>query len=313
MSAPGLRPIFIAGCERSGTTLLGSLLGAAPGAITVPESLFRLPAMREFDRGASAAEALRRMVGHGRFVHWGVSRSPDEALAPDATFGDAMNLLVGRYSAAHGVENPRVWVDHTPCNVRHALFNAAQFPGARFVHLVRDGRAVAASLMAVNWGPNTIHAAAGFWIDRLAHGLALETCALADRTIRVRYEDLLDRPEATLRRLCDFCGLEFTPQMLAGGRFDVPEVTRYQHALVGRPPDTSRATAWEAKLSAREVEIFEHTAGEMLALLGYAPRHGLGARKMRRAERRVMAVQELLRAKVVNPYRQRRRAARAKA
>ena len=37
-----MNPVFIGGCSRSGTTLLGSMLGAHPLAITTPESPFKI-------------------------------------------------------------------------------------------------------------------------------------------------------------------------------------------------------------------------------------------------------------------------------
>ncbi|RYG21146.1 sulfotransferase [bacterium] len=295
-----LRPIFIGGCQRSGTTFLGSLLGAAPGAITVPESSFRIP----WARASNPEEALRRMRKHKSYENWRPAVE-GEALP---VFGDArelMELLVERYAEAHGTENPQVWIDHTPQNVRYATLAAEQFPDARFVHIVRDGRAVAASIMPLTWGPNTIVEAANLWINRVAHGVALETSALAERTVRVRYEDLLTAPEPTLQRLCGFCEIEFTPEMLTGGKFDVPKSTQHQHALVGKAPEAARAKAWESQLSAREIEIFESKAGELLRLLGYEPRFGFAARGPSKRESLRMAATETLRQRIVNPVRKR--------
>ncbi len=68
------RPIFIAGCDRSGTTLLGDLLGNSRWSITTPESQFihdlliqirpgQLPQPR--GRGGLAARAFSlRLLGH---------------------------------------------------------------------------------------------------------------------------------------------------------------------------------------------------------------------------------------------------------
>ena len=300
-----IRPIFVGGCERSGTTFLGALLGAAPGAVTVPESSFRYAGLRAADAGAAAPEALARMLGHAKYRNWRVAGEADPVAPTTASHRDLVETLVRRYARSREEPDPAVWVDHTPRNTRYALRIAGDFPDARFLHIVRDGRGVAASVMPLVWGPNTIRGAAEYWTARLAYGLALEGSALAARTMRVRYEDLLAAPEPTLRRLCEFCELEFRPEMLAGGRFDLPASTQRQHRLVGQPPLPSRATAWEGDLSDREVEIFEAHAGEMLAMMGYDLRYGVLARRERRAERFRMRAAEAWRGRVVNRLRKR--------
>jgi Sulfotransferase family len=69
-----------------------------------------------------------------------------------------------------GKEEADWWVDHTPTNLRFARLLTAWFPEARFIHIVRDpGRA--ASVMPLNWGPNTITEAALFWKRRMALAL----------------------------------------------------------------------------------------------------------------------------------------------
>ncbi len=305
-----LRPIFIGGCERSGTTFLGALLGAAPGAITVPESPFRQSGMRAFAQGRCPADSVARMQTHVKFGPWRAPELPNEGACPYDEFRDVMERLVRRYARAKGAESPYVWVDHSPGNMRLGPLSAARFPDARFVHVVRDGRGVAASIMPLTWGPNAIHSVGRYWIERVSYGLALETSGLAGRTIRVRYEDLLADPEAILRQLCAFCELEFTTRMLQGGRFDVPTITQHQHGLVGKPPEASRASAWERELSARQIEIFESVASEMLDLLGYPVRHGLAAKWMSKEERLSLATEEFVREHVTNPLRKWRLAAK---
>lgn len=297
-----LRPIFIGGCQRSGTTFLGSLLGAAPGVVTVPESSFRIP----WARANGPKEALRRMRQHGSYENWRPTVEV-EAVPEETDARTLMDLLVRRYASGHGIPEPNVWIDHTPQNVRYATLTAEQFPDARFIHIVRDGRAVAASIMPLTWGPNTIVEAAQLWIGRVAHGVALETSpTLGPRTMRIRYEDVVTSPESTLKALCGFCEIEFRPEMLKGGRFDVPESTQHQHSLVGRPPEAARASAWETQLTPREVEIFEAKAGELLRLLGYETRYGTGARGPSKRESLEMVTAELMRRKFANAFRKNR-------
>ena len=54
-----------------------------------------------------------------------------------------------------------------------------------------------------------------------------------------------------------------------------------QHALVGKPPDASRAEAWRKTLSPRQVELFEAEVRALLPILGYEPVYGETPRPMR--------------------------------
>jgi len=90
-------------------------------------------------------------------------------------------------------------------------------PGARFVHVVRDGRDVAASLLRRSWtGPDgrafahvsRPDAALQYWSDLSAIGIGAEE-ALGDRCLRVTYEDLVRVPKRTLTTLLRFTGLDF--------------------------------------------------------------------------------------------------------
>lgn len=179
------------------------------------------------------------------------------------------------------------------------------FPDAKFIHIVRDGRGVAASVLPLDWGPNTVERAARWWAEEMASGLALESWD-PRRVMRVKYEDLVENCESTIRRLGDFVGLEFEPAMLRADGFSLG-FRSHQHALVGSPPRADRARAWTATLSQRQVEIFEAVAGDLLVTLGYEPRFGIAGRPPSRLERARAMLTEIVRDRLVNRRRARRR------
>ena len=277
-----IRPVFIGGCERSGTTLLGSLLGAHPECIETPESQFKSAVWAELeDPDAQIEEAVRRVLAHWRFRVWQLPVDPTSL--PRTGFANLIRALVRRYGEHRG-RHGSVWIDHSPNNLRTAATLRTLFPGARFVHIVRDGRAVAASVMPLDWGPNSIWQAAPWWSRRLAHGLALET-AWPREVTRVRFEDLVQNPAAALELLCDAIGLPFDAAMLRPSQRHVPAYTSAQHELVGRDPDASRATAYRERLDRREIEQFEAETFELLAYLGYPLEYGGRARPGTRSEK----------------------------
>jgi len=197
---------------------------------------------------------------------------------------DIWTGLALAYGRKLGQPAAEVWIDHTPTNFRRVRGLLRLFPAARFIHLVRDGRAVAASLLPLDWGPNNALHAAEFWMARCALGLAAELDLGPDRVLRVRYEDILQEPESSLRRITSFIGLDYEPEMASA---NASKPTRYherQHHLVGQAPVPSRAAGWQQVLSRREVEMFEAEAGDFLETLGYQPRYGVRAMPATRVE-----------------------------
>jgi len=302
-----MRAVFIGGCDRSGTTLLGSMLGGAENCITTPESQFKtdvLPYCRKKDGTVDVKLAYCRIVKHWRFKLWGLRESDYDWLIQGASsYSELIKSLVKSYTIRNGKADVNVWIDHTPSNLRYAKILLDFFPEAKFVHMVRDGRAVAASVIPLDWGPNTIICAAHWWVERVAFGLAAEFFLGPERIIRVKYEDLLRKPEVTLRQLCNFFDIEFNPEMLEGKGFTPPQYTISQHRLIGRRPDFTRLEAWRTELSPRDVEIFEALTGDFLVYLGYQPLYGALAMGPSRRERVLSNMIEFLKKRVVNRFR----------
>jgi hypothetical protein len=110
-----------------------------------------------------------------------------------------------RQAAAAG---KRILIEKTPRHIRRVERIRRMVPGARFVIPVRDGRDVVASL-ARRLG----NAQEG--LDRWVNDNAL---VLAQRerpdVLVYRYEDIVEKPAATVELICDFLGLAFDPGLL---------------------------------------------------------------------------------------------------
>jgi hypothetical protein len=297
------REIFIGGCGRSGTTLVGAILGAHSDCICPPESHFKVSALRSCQRDDGTVdldEALSFIRMHWRFKLWDLDVDPDEVL--DGSYADLLTSLVEAYAQDRGIAG-HVWVDHTPENINYASVLLKLFPEAKLIHIVRDGRAVANSILPLDWGPNTVIEAAAWWKAIVREGLALEAFLPPEQIVRVRYEDLVYAPEATVRRLCGELDLAYEPAMLAANGFRPPGYTASQHELIGHRPDPARATRWKETLSDRQVEIFETLAADLLEQLGYDLVYGAEAKPPTAWERAAANARELVRGDIVNGVR----------
>ncbi len=273
-----LRPVFIAGCDRSGTTMLGDILGATAASFATPESQWIHTLSRRLHRRvfADPAAAVAWLRADFRFAVWELDlpAAEFEALVDLDDTAQTVCAVLRAYVERNVPEKAGadVWVDHTPDNFKHYPVLRALFPDARYVHIVRDGRAVFQSVRNLDWGPNNAYSGSRHWAERLDEAMGVEM-AEQDNCLRVRYEDILADPAATISEICRFAGLDYSEQMLEGGGLILPEFTRGQHQLVGRRPDASRVDAWRSKLSPREITVFEayEPTRSYMTTFGYAP------------------------------------------
>jgi hypothetical protein len=283
-----VRAVFIGGCPRSGTTLLGTLLAAFLDCTVTPESQFK----NEWFRYGKGRDPWEFVVDHPRFKVWKVPAPPPPS-PPAEDIGRAVAHAVAAYAGATGQDPNAPWIDHTPSNLRFAA-TFARIPGweIRFVHIVRDGRAVAASVMPLDWGPNTSIAAGRFWASETGVALGAEQ-RYPDRVLRVRYEDLLGDTEGTIEAIAGFAGLKPRP---GGPDFDTVRMPDYYtqsyHRLVHQGVDKERSEAWRSKLRPRDVELIEFSCGELLDFLGYASDYGVAARPPHLVERARLGLRE---------------------
>jgi hypothetical protein len=193
---------FVLGCARSGTSILGELIGAHP----VVAYLFE---------------------AHGVWEPPG-SPPPDHHRL---TASDAKPAVVERVrrrllaKAGHG----RVVVEKNP---RHALrvpFLRAAFPEAVFIHVVRDGRDVACSMLPGVGGEDWWHLRPPDWREHFERAEGLRRCAFAWRgvmeivledlaavpALEVRFERLVRAPERTAQEVLSFLGLASDPAVEA--------------------------------------------------------------------------------------------------
>ena len=240
--------LFVVGAPRSGTSLLYKALCLHPDAAYVSNWLQRapgLPMLAVLNRLGGTLPELRRQAWFGgedgNAYVYGRPRPARERLFPMPTEGevvfrwcgidDGPDLrqvaslhrtfrAVGRWAGCPVVVSKRI------AHNRRIPLLAAMFPSARFVNLVRDGRAVAASLSRVDWwerstvwwygrtpghwraeGRDPWELCATHWVRELAcvdQGLA---AVPPDRRMDLHYEALVEQPIGVLRQVAAFAGL----------------------------------------------------------------------------------------------------------
>jgi len=153
-------------------------------------------------------------------------------------------------------------VERTPMHVLHLPLVSAVYPDANVLHIVRDGRDVARSLVSKSWGPDDVAEAAAEWVTGITAARAAHLDPAQYR--EVRYESLLADPAGAMGALFAFVGLDAPDDVLAAvGR--EAAVVRNEDPLAPVPG----AGKWKATWSASDLSRFEAVAGTLMDELGY--------------------------------------------
>jgi hypothetical protein len=289
-----LQQVFVGGCPRSGTTFLGNLLGTAPEYICLPETDYIAENAGRWSGSNYAPDRLERHVrNHRRYListaHLLDQDWDDVRQAPN--YAEFFDRFCRHYAQHMGKPDVIGWIDQTPSNLRYAVQLAQAFPNARFIHIIRDGRAIANSLLGVDWGPSTPVAAGDYWAQLVAPGLAAQLMLGPERMITIHYEDLVRENGKELRKLAKFLSCKGLVREREDQGLVLPDHYSTPQPDFGGPPDASKIDAWRRGLSAREIEIFEATAGGLLENLGYR-RTFVSPKRPVRSERMMMALRE---------------------
>ena len=162
--------------------------------------------------------------------------------------------------------------DKTPLYISFMEPIAGVLPEARFVHLVRDGRDVVLAYLERDKGPATVAEGAFHWRLRVNRGHRSGQVLGPDRYREFHYEDLIEDPEATVRAICEWLGLEFQEEMLdyqgTAEKFLAEAKNPADHQHLTLAP-TKGLVDWRRSMSSDDVALFEAIAGDTLEAVGY--------------------------------------------
>jgi hypothetical protein len=293
-------PVFLVGAPRSGTSLVYKALCLHPSVSYISNWVRRVPAVPQLavlNRAATRLPdlRLRAWFGEGDNAYVYGTRRPlwqrafpmpveGEPLYARAGVGDGGN---GRANGSADLERLRhsfdavrragggtTFVNKRVANNRRIPLLLEAFPDARFVEILRDGRAVALSLANVDWWPDSVvwwcgktprqweaegrdpwELCARTWVEELhatEHGL---TAVPERQRLSISYEQLVRDPQVTLSGVAAFAGVEPTP--IGRGWLDGVAF-----------PD--RNEAWRTRLDPAAISTIEAVEGDDLRRHGYA-------------------------------------------
>lgn len=257
------RVVFVVGARRSGTNWLRRILTAHADVVVMPSETYLfsdgIEPLTERFQHANPGSSMMAQTFMGREHFLDATRA-----FVDAAFLDNLARLG---------PDARYLMERTPWHARHLPLISDVYPDARVIHIYRDGRAVARSLVSMEWGPSSIEEAAEEWTDSVERGRG-GSALFGERYREVRYETLMEDPVAGARELFAWLGLEWNDEVK--GRVALEAATEYN---VDPASPGVRTDKWRDELSAGDVAVVDRVAGAQLDALGYERSHEAAALK----------------------------------
>jgi hypothetical protein len=273
---PDKQFVFIIGAPRSGTTWLQAMIAAHPSVCSTIDELklfdfFTVP----LEEGWQYLLSLEKDTGGGR--------NGLAAMWTDREFYEFLSEFVGRvYSQVLAMKpEAAILLDKAPAYSNYVEHINRLIPQAKFLHMIRDGRDVAVSLLAAAqgwgrlWAPKEIELAASAWKSHVLG--AQKARQYGERYSEVRYEELLTNGVQVLQRVFEFIGVPIDAENVLAiyKRHQFENMKQdgrgvHNFALPKEFFRKGEAGDWRNSLNPGQRYIFEEKAGDLLCALRYS-------------------------------------------
>ncbi len=294
---PTQAPIaFLVAKDRSGTTLLQTMLDSHPNICAPLESRFLLHLKQKYQNKTHWNSKLKAQFIKDLFLEqkmvllWELDLENLQKrianLPENTTYGEVCKQVYVSSKSFHPKENAKLIVDKNPIYAIMIPLLKEIYPDAKFIHLVRDYRGNVNSIFSL-YKKISIKKLGQSWVMNNQE-IEKEKLLQPENYITLRYEDLLDNPEAELRKLTDFFGLNFHPNMLNYHERISEEISAYVnrstnekvrkvreigiatvHKNLSKPLKNSFKDKWKETFSKQQIEILEQYCDAFAEKYGY--------------------------------------------
>lgn len=272
------KPVFIVGASRSGTTLLYSIL--------LSSGLFPiyLAETKLLNDCATKYGSFKKINNYQRFINDFIkskqfSRSgldcaefKQNAISHNSSYLEFLKYFMNSISEKQGKNR---WVEKTPNHISNIAQIKREIPDALFIHMIRDGRAVALSRRKLGWtgtkSSNPIKQLlfnAFEWEKIVRHGRSVGKI-IGDSYLEVRYEDLILNLDSVLIKINNFLGINISMNNLAENCFGALEKANSAFENHSGGISKKYIHIWKNKLTKKEVSRLNIAIGSTLRDFGY--------------------------------------------
>jgi hypothetical protein len=259
-----MKPFFIVGCPRSGTTMMQQALNRHSQIVIPPETKFFFSFF-----GHSHRQQLRHLDRLDRDLKVTLPR-PAARICSPAEGRDFYEEMARQYVARLGKPGVVAFGDKTPEHTGHLPSIRQLFPEAKVLVLYRDGRDVAASLSRMPWMSSDLYVNFLVWL--YYHRVVENARAQGWPNLYfARYEDVVATPAKALRKILHFLDLPYEPAVAEGygNREGVPEREYAWKERALQKITRDRVGAFRSELSDSQIGNLERLGRNALPSLGY--------------------------------------------
>lgn len=217
-----VRPVFIVGVGRSGTSLLQSMLDAHSKITFLPETHFYRNYVSAKKKRAqleqAGAENFKNLLASDEDFKR-VNISTDKLLENYLSGEEEFNLeeVYRTMLEQYLLEHPETHFvgDKDPRNIDYLESLYKSFPDAKVLHIVRDPRDVLSSRMKAAWSQHRpVWQHVLLYETQLKRGRKKGKEFFGQNYYEFKYEDLITYPEVTLQKIAAHIEIEYDENML---------------------------------------------------------------------------------------------------
>lgn len=283
---------FIIGIGRSGTTLLMNMLNNHEEIMAFPEIRFfnffyyswkNKKDIKHYDLNAIQTYFLvhKSRINHSPY-RWNKELFMNLLnINKPRSFSNIYSAFFNSFTFNGESKKTKFIFDKNPINTLFAEDISEEFPMAKFIFMVRDPRANYLSRKQKVIFSDNIYFNCYRW-------KFINECALKfqkkypNKTLIIKYENLVTNPENQLKSIADFCGFDYSANMLdfhktVRNTRDIPFIAKHDKTgllenkltRLSEPVNTKRLNTWQNELSDQEINIISGICHSTAAELGY--------------------------------------------
>lgn len=221
-------PVFIGGLDRSGKTYLRFMLEAHPEIVFSkrtnlwPKYFLKFGSLEKPENFEKCCAALAKNK-HILELEPDFDLIREQFFQGETTYARLFEIIHTQFAVKH---EKNYWGDQTEFLEGFAAKILAAYPTAKFIQMIRDPRDRYEAALEKASSRKELGVATFRWLASAKYGQNLLS-SFPDRYKILRYESMVEAPEAAMQEVCSFLGIDYTAKMIA-----LKEVARFEKISV---------------------------------------------------------------------------------
>lgn len=272
-------PVFILSAGRSGSTLLRKIVLTSGKANIPPESGSLIPVLAvnylKYNH-LSWEKLVNKLIFAAEkeetWKLWNINFKEEDInflkySLRDKSLHGIIEFIYQMYGKTH-FPQANFWGDKTPQLIFYIDIVLKIFPDAKFIFLVRDGRDVISSFTK-NQIFQDIRLLSQRWLYSLKVLKKLQKRVPEENLFQIQYEEMVSRPDPTIKKLCDFLNIEYSKGFIENKKVYLGDSFLLHHKNTLKEISPENIGKWKSDLNPGQKKEVEKIIGRKLKELGY--------------------------------------------